>query len=186
MCRGGGPVRSANDAQGPGPSRRPAAVRLGRDGAERTRERESFNRRALHVSLVFGWLIADLSTGASYITSDRARSCRPRWLGDHLAAAAQLRAAITGRTPELALAGPLACSLLIRRTKAALGADQAAQTAERSLSSPPATRPSPSGSGTNIATIAISRRLLTRAWHLVELPARLSHRKTPPPLTQCR
>jgi hypothetical protein len=52
--------------------------------------------------LVFGWLVADDSSGASYITSDRARSCQPRWLGDHLAAAAQLRAAIDGHTPELA------------------------------------------------------------------------------------
>jgi serine/threonine protein kinase len=52
--------------------------------------------------LVFGWLVADDGSGASYITSDHARSCQPRWLGDHLAAAAQLRAAIDGHTPELA------------------------------------------------------------------------------------
>jgi hypothetical protein len=50
--------------------------------------------------LVFAWLVAYLGSGADR-ESDRARSCRPRWLDDHLAAAAQLRAAIAGHTLEL-------------------------------------------------------------------------------------
>jgi hypothetical protein len=52
--------------------------------------------------LVFGFMVADLSSGASYLEEDYVRSCRPWWLDDHQAAAAQLRAAIAGHTPELA------------------------------------------------------------------------------------
>jgi len=47
--------------------------------------------------LMFGWLVAVLSAGA-----ERAEPCRPRWLADHLAAAARLRQGVAGRTPELA------------------------------------------------------------------------------------
>jgi hypothetical protein len=47
-------------------------------------------------------MVADLSSGASYLEEDYVRSCRPWWLDDHQAAAAQLRAAIAGHTPELA------------------------------------------------------------------------------------
>lgn len=52
--------------------------------------------------LVFGWLVADLSSGAGLFASDRVRSRRPQWLGDHRMAASLLRAAIAGHTPELA------------------------------------------------------------------------------------
>ena len=52
--------------------------------------------------LVFGWLVAVLNAGGDMRAAARAEPCRPRWLTDHLAAAAQLREAITGRTPGLA------------------------------------------------------------------------------------
>jgi hypothetical protein len=52
--------------------------------------------------LVLGWMVAYRSSGGGLMGSVRAESCRPRWVGDHLAAAAQLRAAIAGHTPELA------------------------------------------------------------------------------------
>jgi len=51
--------------------------------------------------LVFGWLVAVLSAGGGLPAAQRAEPCRPRWLTDHLAAAAQLREAIAGHTPEL-------------------------------------------------------------------------------------